>query len=302
MKMMNTSICSPISDDFPVNEADHDARAEHSGFEHVGVLLAHMRLEWLLQHFPPRLVWAVYVCVNGFITIGLLALAGASYGKPVCLSIARPNCVSLLLFPTGGSLQPAQYHPGARNWTHLWLCCLCAYGSLQPAFRRASRRSWRQGFGRCALALGYRCAHGSVPGKPSACRSDDSHRFARHHLSAQRTCHHRGRSDSAYGAGSRNQSARRNTLSSLEQAEASGNRAVNVVLICSPTLLLMRIAFQNAWMLSGQLLIEGKTAGSGRYGGCTIAVTVGGWDRDTQYKEWILKCRNYVVVRYEIAG
>ena len=77
------------------------SRAEHNGFEHVGVLLAHMRLEWLLQHFPPRLVWAVYVCVNGFITIGLLALAGSSYGKSICLSIPRPNRVSILLFPNG---------------------------------------------------------------------------------------------------------------------------------------------------------------------------------------------------------
>ena len=27
-------------------------------FEHVGVLIAHLRLEWLLQHFSPRLVFA----------------------------------------------------------------------------------------------------------------------------------------------------------------------------------------------------------------------------------------------------
>ena len=52
----------------------NQATAEPRGFEHVGVLLAHMRLEWLLQHFPSRLVWAVYVCINGFITIGLPAL------------------------------------------------------------------------------------------------------------------------------------------------------------------------------------------------------------------------------------
>jgi hypothetical protein len=34
------------------------ASATQGSFEHVGVLLAHMRLQWLLQHFPPRLVWA----------------------------------------------------------------------------------------------------------------------------------------------------------------------------------------------------------------------------------------------------
>ena len=41
-----------------------DARPEHNGFEHVGVLLTHLRMEWLLQHFPPSLVWAVYVLAS----------------------------------------------------------------------------------------------------------------------------------------------------------------------------------------------------------------------------------------------
>jgi hypothetical protein len=57
------------------------ASATHSNFEHVAVLLAHMRLQWLLQHFPPRLMWAVYVCINGFITIGLLALLALFTGS-----------------------------------------------------------------------------------------------------------------------------------------------------------------------------------------------------------------------------
>ena len=54
-------------------DKQNQASATHGNFEHVSALLAHMRLQWLLQHFPPRLVWAVYVCINGFVTIGLLA-------------------------------------------------------------------------------------------------------------------------------------------------------------------------------------------------------------------------------------
>ena len=50
----------------------------HTGFEHVAALVTHLRLAWLLKHLPPRLVWAAYVSINGFVTIGLLALLRTS--------------------------------------------------------------------------------------------------------------------------------------------------------------------------------------------------------------------------------
>jgi CBS domain-containing membrane protein len=81
-----------------VNE-HHDARAEHSGFEHVGVLLTHMRMEWLLQHFPPRLVWAVYVCINGFITIGLLGLLALLTGSPFVFPSLGPTAYLFFFSP-----------------------------------------------------------------------------------------------------------------------------------------------------------------------------------------------------------
>ena len=77
----------------------HDVRAEHSGFEHVRVLLAHMRMEWLLQHFPPRLVWAVYVCVNGFITIGLLGLLALLTGSPFVFPSLGPTAYLFFFSP-----------------------------------------------------------------------------------------------------------------------------------------------------------------------------------------------------------
>ena len=49
-----------------------NARGGPSSFQHVGELLAKLRLEWLLKHFSPRLVRAAYVFINGFVTIGLL--------------------------------------------------------------------------------------------------------------------------------------------------------------------------------------------------------------------------------------
>src|ERR1700679_1374708 len=83
-----------------------DARAEHSGFEHVGILLTHMRMEWLLQHFPPRLVWAVYVCVNGFLTIGLLGLLALLTGSPFVFPSLGPTAYLFFFSPLSESSSP----------------------------------------------------------------------------------------------------------------------------------------------------------------------------------------------------
>jgi CBS domain-containing membrane protein len=81
-----------------VNE-HHDAPAEHNGFEHVGLLLMHMRMEWLLLHFPPRLVWALYVCMNGFITIGLLGLLALLTGSPFVFPSLGPTAYLFFFSP-----------------------------------------------------------------------------------------------------------------------------------------------------------------------------------------------------------
>ena len=77
----------------------HDARAEHNGFEHVGVLLRRVRMEWLLQHFPPRLIWAIYVCINGFITIGLLGLLALLTGSPFVFPSLGPTAYLFFFSP-----------------------------------------------------------------------------------------------------------------------------------------------------------------------------------------------------------
>jgi hypothetical protein len=47
---------------------------QHTGADHVLSFFQRLRLDWLLRHFPPRLVGSVYVFVNGFVTIAVLAL------------------------------------------------------------------------------------------------------------------------------------------------------------------------------------------------------------------------------------
>ena len=78
----------------------------HGNFEHVGVLLAHMRLQWLLQHFPPRLVWAVYVCINGFVTIGLLALLALLTGSPFVFPSLGPTGYLFFFSPLAEASSP----------------------------------------------------------------------------------------------------------------------------------------------------------------------------------------------------
>jgi CBS-domain-containing membrane protein len=80
-------------------DGHHDARAEHSGFDHVGGLLTHLRMKWLLLHFPSRLVWAVYVCVNGFITIGLLGLLALLTGSPFVFPSLGPTAYLFFFSP-----------------------------------------------------------------------------------------------------------------------------------------------------------------------------------------------------------
>lgn len=84
----------------------HPVPAEHRGFEHVGILLAHLRLKWLLQHFPSRLVWAIYVCVNCFITIGLLALLALLTGSPFVFPSLGPTAYLFFFSPMAEASSP----------------------------------------------------------------------------------------------------------------------------------------------------------------------------------------------------
>jgi CBS domain-containing membrane protein len=104
-----------------------DVPAEHSGFEHVGVLLTHMRMEWLLQHFPPRLVWAVYVCVNGFITIGLLGLLAFLTGSPFVFPSLGPTAYLFFFSPLAEVSSPRNAILGHA------IGLICGYGAFALA-------------------------------------------------------------------------------------------------------------------------------------------------------------------------
>ena len=87
-------------------DKQNQVSAQHSNFEHVTVLLAHLRLQWLLQHFPTRLVWAVYVCINGFVTIGLLALLALLTGSPFVFPSLGPTAYLFFFSPLAEASSP----------------------------------------------------------------------------------------------------------------------------------------------------------------------------------------------------
>lgn len=63
------------------------------------VLLARLRLHWLLENFSPRIVWSIYVLINGFITIALLALLAVVTGSPFVFPSLGPTAYLLFIAP-----------------------------------------------------------------------------------------------------------------------------------------------------------------------------------------------------------
>ncbi len=92
--------------------------------EHVPLLLAHLRLEWLLQHFPTRVVWAIYVCINGFITIGLLALLALLTGSPFVFPSLGPTAYLFFFSPLAEASSPRNTILGHA------IGLICGYGAF----------------------------------------------------------------------------------------------------------------------------------------------------------------------------
>lgn len=74
---------------------------EHENADHILSFFRKLRLDWLLHHFPPRLVRSVYVFVNGFITIGILALLAFVSRNPFVFPSLGPTAYLLFFNPLG---------------------------------------------------------------------------------------------------------------------------------------------------------------------------------------------------------
>ena len=76
-----------------------DRRTLRGGQAHFFKVLARLRLKWLLAHLPGRLVWAVYILINGFITIGLLAVLAELTHNPFVFPSLGPTAYLFFFSP-----------------------------------------------------------------------------------------------------------------------------------------------------------------------------------------------------------
>ena len=85
---------------------NQSASGGNEGLEHVAVLLDRVRLAWLLNRFPPRMVWSAYVFVNGFLTIALLALLAVLTNSPFVFPSLGPTAFLLFIAPLAENSSP----------------------------------------------------------------------------------------------------------------------------------------------------------------------------------------------------
>jgi CBS domain-containing membrane protein len=97
---------------------------EHSGPDHILSLLRRLRLDWLLHHFPQRLVRSLYVFVNGFITIGVLALLALVSRNPFVFPSLGPTAYLLFFSPLAKTSSPRNTILGHA------VGLICGYGAF----------------------------------------------------------------------------------------------------------------------------------------------------------------------------
>lgn len=84
---------------------DHRTRLEHD-IEFLHRLLARLQLSWLLHHFPERVVWAVFLFINGFLSIAILALVAMVTRTPFVFPSLGPTAFLFFFNPTRPSASP----------------------------------------------------------------------------------------------------------------------------------------------------------------------------------------------------
>jgi CBS domain-containing membrane protein len=97
---------------------------QHAGPDHILSLFRRLRLDWLLDHFPPRIVRSVYVFVNGFITIGVLALLALLSRNPFVFPSLGPTAYLLFFSPLARTCSPRNTIFGHA------LGIICGYGAF----------------------------------------------------------------------------------------------------------------------------------------------------------------------------
>lgn len=104
-----------------------DTRPDRGRQRQVHGLLERLRLAPLLARWPARVVWAVYMFVNGFIAIGLLALLAAFTHNPFVFPSLGPTAYLFFFSPLAPASTPRNTILGHG------IALACGYGSYALA-------------------------------------------------------------------------------------------------------------------------------------------------------------------------
>lgn len=87
-------------------------------------LVAHLRLTSLLERFSDRPVWALFMFINGFVTIGILAAVAMVSHTPFIFPSLGPTAILLFYTPLSPTASPRHTLFGHA------VGILCGYGAL----------------------------------------------------------------------------------------------------------------------------------------------------------------------------
>jgi len=100
--------------DFQTSSSAPQHRADH-----VFRLVERLKLSWLLAHLPPGAVWASYVFVNSFFTIGVLAALAFLTHNPFVFPSLGPTAYLFFFTPLAETASPRNAVLGHA----IALCC-----------------------------------------------------------------------------------------------------------------------------------------------------------------------------------
>src|SRR5579872_1064223 len=139
---------------------DSFAQQEASA-DHIVSFFRKLRLDWLLLHFPPRLVRSLYVFVNGFVTIGLLAVLALVRRNPFVFPSLGPTAYLLFFIPLGRTSSPRNTIIGHIIGLVCGYAAFAVSGAGALAIRRASGNFLAKSAGSGSFTLSDRRVHGS---------------------------------------------------------------------------------------------------------------------------------------------
>mgnify|MGYP001161961236 FL=1 len=87
-------------------------------------LLGRFRLRGLIERFPPRIIWAVFVFVNGFVTCAILASMAMAWKTTFIFPSLGPTAFMVFFNPSSPAASPRSAVLGHA------IGILCGYGAL----------------------------------------------------------------------------------------------------------------------------------------------------------------------------